>query len=209
MKNRVSVSLRSLDMSIVKKVSSWFLTEIDGVIQSIDDSEIETIINTLLSHKDYKILLIGSGRSGFVGRAFALRLMHLGFNVYVSGETITPALTGEDLVVALSGSGTTTTVVAQAEVAESIGSKVIAVTSHLDSPLASIAHKVVQVKGRTKIDQIFDYDRSQITGEHNNAPLGTMFELSCMIFLDSIIAELIQRLGVSEVDLRKRHANAE
>jgi D-arabinose 5-phosphate isomerase GutQ len=30
-----------------------------------------------------------------------------------------------------------------------------------------------------------------------------------MIFLDSIIAELMQRIGASEFDLRKRHANAE
>ena len=96
-------------MSIVKEVSSWLLAGVGSVIQSIDDSEIERMIDILIDHKDFKILLIGSGRSGFVGRAFALRLMHLGFNVYVSGETITPALTVDDLVVALSGSGTTTT----------------------------------------------------------------------------------------------------
>jgi len=113
------------------------------------------------------------------------------------------------LVVALSGSGTTTTVVAQAEVAKGVGSMVIAVTSHPDSPLAANAHEVIEVKGRSKIDQIFDYDKRQITGEYSNAPLGTMFELSCMIFLDSIIAELMQRIGASELDLRKRHANAE
>ena len=198
-----------MTMTIVKEVSTWLLTGIGGVIQSIEDSEIEKMIDILLSHKDHKTLLIGSGRSGFVGRAFALRLMHLGFNVYVSGETITPALTGDDLVVALSGSGTTTTVVAQAEVAKGVGSMVIAVTSHPDSPLAAIADEVIEVKGRSKIDQILDYDEVQIRGEFSNAPLGTMFELSCMIFLDSIIAELMQRIGASEFDLRKRHANAE
>jgi 6-phospho-3-hexuloisomerase len=196
-------------MSAVKEVSSWLLAGINRVIQSIEDSEIEKMLDILVAHKDHKILLIGSGRSGFVGRAFALRLMHLGFNVYVSGETITPALSEDDLVVALSGSGTTTTVVAQAEVAKGVGSMVIAVTSHSDSPLAVIANEVIEVKGRSKIDQIFDYDEVQIRGEFSNAPLGTMFELSCMIFLDSIIAELMQRIGASEFDLRKRHANAE
>lgn len=196
-------------MTIVKEVTTWLLAGIGRVIHSIEDSEIEKMLDILLGHKDHKILLIGSGRSGFVGRAFALRLMHLGFNVYVSGETITPALSEDDLVVALSGSGTTTTVVAQAEVAKAVGSMVVAVTSHPDSPLAAIAHEVIEVKGRSKIDQIFDYDKRQITGEYSNAPLGTMFELSCMIFLDSIIAELMQRLGISEIDLRKRHANAE
>ena len=196
-------------MSIVKDVSSWLLAGVSSVIQSIDDSEIQKIIDILIGHKDTKILLIGSGRSGFVGRAFALRLMHLGFNVYVSGETITPALTVDDLVVALSGSGTTTTVVAQAQVAKGVGTMVVAVTSHPDSPLGKCADEVIVVKGRSKIDQIFDYDGRQITGEYTNAPLGTMFELSCLIFLDSIIADLMQKLGATEIDLRKRHANAE
>ncbi len=196
-------------MSFVKEVAKWILSGVDGVIQSIDDKEIERIVEVILEAREYKILLLGTGRSGFVGRAFALRLMHLGFNVYVSGETITPALAPEDLVLAISGSGTTTTVVAQAEVSKAVGSKVVAVTSYQDSQLANIADEVIVVKGRTKIDQDFDYEKRQITGEYDNAPLGTMFEISVMVFLDSVIAYLMHKLSVTEVDLRKRHANAE
>lgn len=196
-------------MSFVKEVSKWILAGIDGVIESIEDDDINMMIEAILGAKDSKILLIGTGRSGFVGRAFALRLMHMGFNVYVSGETITPALSPEDLVMVLSGSGTTTTVVAQAEVAKKIGSKVVAVTSHSDSPLAKCADDIVVVKGRTKVDQIRDYEGRQIRGEYDNAPLGTMFELSVMVFLDSVIAELMQKLGIHEIDLRRRHANTE
>ncbi len=196
-------------MSFVKEVSKWILSGVNGVIQTIDENQIEKMIEVIIEARENKILLIGTGRSGFVGRSFALRLMHLGFSVYVSGETITPSLTPDDLVLAISGSGTTKTVVAQAEVANGIGSKVIAVTSHPESPLVNFADEVVVVKGRTKIDQEFDYDRRQITGEHDNAPLGTMFELSVSVFLDSVIADLMQRLGLTEIDLRKRHANAE
>ncbi|MBA7605861.1 3-hexulose-6-phosphate isomerase [subsurface metagenome] len=196
-------------MSFVKEVSTWILAGIGGVIQSIDEAEIGRMIDVIMAVRDDKILLLGTGRSGFVGRAFALRLMHLGFSVYVSGETITPALSADDLVVVISGSGTTTTVVAQAEVAKSVGSRVVAVTSHLDSPLGRVADEVVLVKGRTKIDQITDYEGRQISGVYDNAPLGTMFELSVMVFLDSVIAALMQRLGIHEIDLRARHANAE
>jgi len=196
-------------MSFVKEVSTWILAGIGGVIQSIDEAEIGRMIDVIIAVREHKILLLGTGRSGFVGRAFALRLMHLGFNVYVSGETITPALSADDLVLVISGSGTTTTVVAQAEVAKSVGSRVVAVTSHLDSPLGGVADEVVLVKGRTKIDQITDYEGRQISGVYDNAPLGTMFELSVMVFLDSVIAALMQRLGIHEIDLRARHANAE
>jgi len=196
-------------MSFVKEVSSWILSGIGGVIQSIEEEEIVGMIEAIIGAREHKILLLGTGRSGFVGRAFALRLMHLGFNVYVSGETITPALSPEDLVLVISGSGTTTTVVAQAEVAKKVGSRIIAVTSHPDSPLASIADDVIVVKGRSKIDQITDYEGRQIAGVYQNAPLGTMFELSVMVFMDSVIAELMQKLGIHEIDLRRRHADAE
>jgi 6-phospho-3-hexuloisomerase len=196
-------------MTFVKEVSKWLLAGVNSVIQSVDDGEVEDMISTIMAVGRNKILILGSGRSGYVGRAFALRLMHLGLNVYVSGETITPALSPEDLVIAISGSGTTRTVVTQAQVAKDIGSKVIAVTSHPESPLADYADKVVVVKGRTKIDDQVDYESRQITGSHDTAPLGTMFELSALVFLDCVIADLMRRLGVHEMDLRKRHANAE
>jgi len=88
-------------MSFVKEVSTWILAGIGGVIQSIDEAEIGRMIDVIMAVRDDKILLLGTGRSGFVGRAFALRLMHLGFSVYVSGETITPALSADDLVVVI------------------------------------------------------------------------------------------------------------
>jgi 6-phospho-3-hexuloisomerase len=100
-------------------------------------------------------------------------------------------------------------VVTQVEVANEIGSKIIAVTSHPGSPVAKFADKIVVVKGRSKIDREFDYERRQILGEHDTAPLGTMFELSVMVFFDSIISDLMRRLGMSEIDMMKRHANAE
>ena len=194
-------------MSFAKEVSNWLLAGIGGIVQNISDDEIINMLDVIINAIENKILFLGTGRSGFVGRAFALRLMHLGFNVYVSGETITPALSPDDLVIAISGSGTTTTVVAQAEVAKSVGTKIIALTSHQNSPLAKLADYIVVVKGRTKIDDFY-YDWRQIAGEYDNAPLGTMFELSVMVFLDSIIAAIMQRLGIHEIDMRKRHPKA-
>jgi len=66
-------------MSFVKEVSKWILSGINGVIQAVDEDEIEDMISVLMDARDNKILILGSGRSGFVGRTFALRLMHLGF----------------------------------------------------------------------------------------------------------------------------------
>jgi 6-phospho 3-hexuloisomerase len=196
-------------MSFVKEVSTWILQGISGIIQSADDDQIDQMVEIILASKHKKILVIGSGRSGFVGRAFALRLMQIGFNAFVSGETITPALSQGDLIVAISGSGNTTTVVAQVEVAKEIGAGIIAITSHTNSQMGKLADFIVEIKGRTKDDIEIDYVRRQITGEYNRAPMGTMFELSALVLLDSTIAEIMERSGQSEIDLKRRHANTE
>src|ERR1700738_269625 len=65
--------------------------------------------------KANRIFVVGAGRSGLALRAAAMRLMHLGLNVFVTGETITPAIQKGDLLLAASGSGTTSTIVISAE----------------------------------------------------------------------------------------------
>lgn len=60
-------------------------------VEELDVKEVEQLIQLLLNAKDKKIFIVGMGKSGFVGRAFALRLMNLGFNAYFLGEIITPA----------------------------------------------------------------------------------------------------------------------
>ncbi|MCG2862840.1 MAG: 6-phospho-3-hexuloisomerase [Vulcanisaeta sp.] len=169
---------------------------------------VDLLVNTYRSEK--KVLVVGAGRSGLVGRAFAMRLMHLGFRSYVLGETITPSVGENDVVVAISGSGTTTMVVAAAEAAKKMKAKVVAITSYRDSPLASYADIVVQVPGRTKVAKMDDYFARQILGLHEPlAPLGTLFEDTAMVMLDAVIAELMYRLGKTEEDVKSRHANIE
>lgn len=196
-------------MSFVKEVSSWILQGINSIIHDSSDEEIEKLIQYILQAKGNKVLILGSGRSGFVGRAFALRLMQSGFNVYVSGETITPALSPDDLILAISGSGTTKVVVTQAEIAKEVGAKVVSLTSHSDSRLGQLSDHVVVIKGRTKEEVDIDFVRRQITGEYDMAPLGTMFELSALVFLDGVIADIMKKLGQNEIDLRRRHAHTQ
>ena len=57
--------------------------------------------------KAKKIYVAGAGRSLLTLRCLAMRLMHLGFESYVVGDTTTPAFEKEDLRIAGSGSGET------------------------------------------------------------------------------------------------------
>jgi 6-phospho-3-hexuloisomerase len=204
-------------INIIKENSlKQFMKEISQFVYKasdiINDSEVNTLISILLDvlQNNKKILIVGVGRSGLAGKAFAMRLMHLGFNVYVLGDTITPAVYEGDVVIAISGSGTTRLVITAASAAKEVRAKVVAITSHRDSPLAKIADHIVIVPGRTKIATESDYTIRQILGEHEPlVPLGTLFEITLNVFFDSLVAELMQRLGKTEQDLKKRHATIE
>jgi 6-phospho-3-hexuloisomerase len=181
-------------------------------IGDLDLEEVEKFIGLLLESRNRKIFTVGMGRSGFVARGFALRLMNLGFNVYFLGETITPAAEKGDLLIAISGTGATRMVLTAGSAAKDIGAKVVAITSFPKSPLGKIADLIVSVKGKTKADvpKEEDYLARQIIGEREPlTPLGSIFEINSMVFLDSLVVELMHRLGRTEADLKRRHATIE
>ena len=178
----------------------------------LDLEKAEKFIQTILDSRNKKIFVVGQGRSGFVGRAFALRLMNMGITVFFLGETITPAAGKDDLIIAISGSGTTKITLTASSTAKEIGAQVVAVTSYPESPLGNLADLAVPIGGRTKLGwpKEEDYLVRQILGESETlSPLGSIFENNCMIFLDSMVVELMHRLGKTEDEMRKLHATLE
>ncbi|BEP17623.1 6-phospho-3-hexuloisomerase [Pyrofollis japonicus] len=199
-------------MDYVRKTMKEIAVFIEKVADKLHEQEVKRMIDALVDayQEGRKVLVMGAGRSGLVGRAFAMRLMHLGFNVYVLGETITPSIGENDVVVAISGSGRTQLIVTAAEAAKKVKAKIIAITSYPESPLGKLADIVVEIPGRTKLAPDIDYFARQILGIHEPlAPLGTLFEDTALAFLDGVVVELMHRLGKSEKDLKAKHANIE
>ena len=199
-------------MKWLKAAVEEILSGAKRAIDELDERQVENLIRMIQETQDKKIFVVGMGRSGFVGRAFALRLMNLGFNVYFLGETITPAAGKDDLVIAISGTGMTKLVVSAASAAKDIGTKVVAITSYTESQLGQMADQLVLVKGRTKMGwpREEDYLARQILGEREPiSPLGSVFENNCMVFLDGLVVELMYRMKKNENDLRSRHATIE
>ena len=188
------------------------IKSISSALRGLDIEKVETLLESLMDTRTRgkKVLIVGAGRSGLVGKAFAMRLMHLGFPVYVLGETINPNVGEGDMVIVISGSGKTTVPLAAAQMAKSLNAKVVAITSQEESPLAQTADLVVDIPGREDIALEDEYHIRQLKGQHESlAPMGTIFEDTTMIFLDSIIAELMNRLGLSVDSMMLRHATIE
>ncbi|MEA4956440.1 3-hexulose-6-phosphate isomerase [bioreactor metagenome] len=192
-------------MNLMKTAIEEILSNISSATELLDENTIEEFMKILTESKN--VFVMGAGRSGLVAKAFAMRLVHLGLSAYVVGETISPAIYDDDCILAISGSGETKTIVSAVSIAKNRGSKALALTSYPESSLGKLADCVMKVKGRTKIDiDDEDYIKRQIDGNYVSlTPLGTAFELTSLIFLDGLIAELMQKMGKTEDDLKYRH----
>jgi 6-phospho-3-hexuloisomerase len=194
----------------VKMMMRLMAARIITIADEISDEEIEALISEILNAN--RVYTMGAGRSGLVAKAFAMRLMHLGFTAYVVGETVTPAMKPGDLIVVFSGSGATRTIADIAETAKGIGGRLCLITSKRDSRIARIADCVVIIESqRDKVaDESAEFEIRQMMGEHRSfAPLGTIFETAAMVFADAIISRLMEIMSCRPEDLQCRHANIE
>ncbi|MGI4805817.1 MAG: 6-phospho-3-hexuloisomerase [Janthinobacterium lividum] len=147
-----------------------------------------------------RIFVIGAGRSGLSLRSAAMRLMHLGLTVFVAGETTTPAIKKGDLLIAASGSGTTSSIVTAAKKAVDAGVQVIAFSTTDQSPLAELAIKLVIVPAQQKQDH---------GGTVSKQYAGSLFEQFILLMTDAIFQTLWKLDGTPAEELWKRHANLE
>lgn len=193
-------------MEIINDSIDAVLDNIADARQSLDEKSLKEFEDVILNANN--IFVAGIGRSGLVARAFAMRLMHVGFSTYVVGETISPSIFENDCLIIISGSGETNTVVSATEIAKERGSKVLVVTSFPDSTLGKLADCCLLVKGRINQERDDEnYLKRQIHGNYTSlTPLGTAFELTTLVFLDAIVSELMEKMKQTESDLQSRHA---
>lgn len=189
-------------------------SRIEETARSIDQEEAGRFLDAILGAK--RIYVVGAGRSGLVAKAFAQRLMHLGFESYVIGETITPAFGSGDVLVAFSGSGETGSVIDVCEIAREIGGTVCLITSTSDSHLGRLADRIVEIGNPhardTDIPQ--DFEIRQLTGQYRSvsssfAPLGTLFETAALVFSDAIVSALMEAKHCTIEEIIGRLANVQ
>lgn len=102
----------------------------------------------LLLNGANKIFVLGLGRVGFMMRAFAMRMMHMGKQAYVVGETIRPNCEAGDLLIVGTASGSTQQLNNIAEKAKDFGAKVLALTGAAGSPVTKIADTSIIISAR-------------------------------------------------------------
>lgn len=152
---------------------------------------------TYMLDRAERVFVSGAGRSKLVGNFFAMRLVHSGYDVSVVGEIVTPSIKQGDLLIVISGSGETEQLIAFTKSAKKIGADVILISSKAESTIGDLS------------DGVFQIGSNELYGSVKGMPMGTVFELSTLIFLESTVSHIIHEKGIPEEQMRERHANLE
>ncbi len=188
--------MRGVDDSL--NVITTILEELQAVCQNISKVEYEKLVALL--QEDRIFYFAGEGRSGLVAKTIAMRLMHSGKEVYVIGETITPAIEKEDVLMMLSGSGKTNQVIHLGEKAAECGADVFLVTTNKQALNYSWCTKGLYIPAATK----YRLPEEPATIQ----PLGNQYDQSAHIILDAAIIDSLQMTNAHE-KMNEKHTNLE
>ena len=180
----------------------------------LDQNQIAAFFQNMLAAQT--VYVAGAGRSGLIAKAFGLRLIHLGYDAYVVGETITPAFHAGDTLVVFSGSGETHSISSICGTAKELGGTVCLITSSPDSKMSRVADCVVNLGDFTGYyrKDTNSFEIRQLKGDYRSAssafaPLGTFFETMALVFSDAVISSLMEARKAEIPDMKSRLTNVE
>ena len=171
------------------------LDENRSLLQNLSDRDAQDFIRRIL--KAGCIFFAAQGRAGFILRCFCMRLMHMGFTVYFCGETITPAITKDDLLIVLSGSGETPSTLESVKSAKKYHAKTYGILGNMESRIAALVDASIHIPGTTKLCREGEPQSLQMAG--------SLFEQSAFVFLESIVLEIYQKRKKDVGSVSSRH----
>lgn len=176
------------------------LNELNHTLTKIDVKKTDEFVKLINEAKE--VFCAGAGRSGFQVKGFAMRLMHMGKQSYVVGETCTPNIKEDGLLVVASGSGETKSLVNHATKAKEVGAKIALITINPESSIAKIADVVIEIDAPSP--------KSAKQGDFVSVqPMGSLFEQTEGIYMDIVICLLMDAIGINSDTMFGRHANME
>ena len=196
MKNLSNTSDKNTEKLSVQKLIDTIVEENRYLFRSLSDEAAEDLIQRINSGGS--VFCFAQGRSGFVLRCFCMRLMHLGYQVYFCGETITPAIVRDDLLIVLSGSGETPATLAAVRSAKEHHAVTCGILGNLESSIAALVDMCIHLPGTTKLCR--DHE------PHSSQMAGSLFEQAAFLFLEALVLKLYQESDKNVGPLSPQHA---
>ncbi len=139
-----------------KKVKDSYQNLLNDSFKMLDDNQIRRIALMFGSYR--RVLVFGTGSSGYVAQEFQLRFMRIGMDVAAVTDSqmirMSAALAGTDtLVVAISLSGRTGDILESIRIAKRGGAAVIFITSNTETEECSLCDEVVKAASIENLDE--------------------------------------------------------
>jgi 6-phospho-3-hexuloisomerase len=174
-----------------------------GVFKELEESELEEVVAMLLRSK--KIFVLGIGHSGTFGRIFAMKLTHVGLDAYTVFDEINPPFGREDVFVAISQSGETSSIITLVHKARKLGGKIIGITSTPGSTLTKLSDSLLKIREYSEEEEFETL--SAIGDTKNQNLLGLLFGLSIYVLFYTIVIMIARERGETPASIDARHAN--
>ena len=171
------------------------VSELSESSSQIPETALQSVIDLVNAHE--RIFVYGTGRSGLMLKAFAMRLMQLGKSSYVVTETTCPSVNKGDLLIVGSSSGRTQSVVLEAESAVKQGADLLVIAGNTDSPLTKLKAPDILIESPNKYTET----------AQSVQPLGSLFEQMLLIVLDAVILRMVNQGIGSNKSMAQRHAS--
>jgi 6-phospho-3-hexuloisomerase len=189
----------NVQISNILNNSSKILEEIWKVFSISDFSEEDLLARGIFFSN--KIVCVGAGRMGYAMRGFAMRLKHLGRDVYMIGDTNVPSIGEGDLLIVGSGSGETQTIYDLVNIAKNNGARIAVITGNADSRIGKLSDIKIIIKAPSKT--------KAVEGLKSKQPMTSLNEQCLAIFFDSLVLGLMKESGETHETMWRRHSNLE
>lgn len=176
------------------------LREHESVFAAQDQTQLEAALAEIAAAG--RIFVIGAGREGIAARSFAMRLMHLGKEVYWLWDDTTPGMTTGDLLIAVNGSGCIGHIDYLLDQAGKTGARRLVITGAPAERTPSEAEVSLFVPAMV-------YKGTDPRTIPSKQPMGNLFEQHLFLLFDLMVMLLVDRLHETPQTMEARHRNIE
>jgi len=189
-------------MNDLEELGKEFYDNFVTTMSKVTENDIGRIISLILNSP--KVFVLGIGHSGMFGRILSMKLRHVGIEAYTVFDEINPPFKKNDLFIAISQSGNTSTIITLVEKAKKLGGKVVGITSNEESRLVKLSDAYIKID---KVNYDLDFNILGILGDKNNQNLlGSLFGFNIYILFYLIVTIIANKRGETAEKINDRHA---
>jgi 6-phospho-3-hexuloisomerase len=174
------------------------IDEIKAPLLKMDGDAVGRLADEALAAR--RIVIYAMGRELLSLRAFGMRLVHHGLDAHIAGDVTALPVTKGDLVIISAGPGDLAMAEAMAGLVRKSGARLAVITAQPQGTVPRMADSVYVIPAQTMADDI---------GSVSILPMGTVYEIAMLIFVDLVAVQIRESTGQSLDDVRARHFNLE